>query len=177
MQHVFKVLALSCCVFVSGTISDTSSAESTTEEDQDQSFHDSFVTSDHADIGKSEGSLAERLLFPSHDDSENSSEEGSDWIVSDEEDEYVDLKAMLAQRGTEEGKILYHPEVQVEAGGGGGGGGGVFMTDKELEDILSSPLIDAVCGEGEEGGVVAVKRVIAAHSNQYELDATDDKGM
>lgn len=75
---------------------------------------------------------------------------------------------MLAERGTE-GKILYHPEVQVEPQD-------EFVTDSELEDILSSPLIDAVCKDGEEGGVEAVRRAVAAHNKQYELDATDDKG-
>lgn len=116
-------------------------------------------------------SLAERILFPPQDYSENSTDEQSDWIVSDDE-EYVDLKVMLAERGGE-GRILYHPaEVQAEATSGDH----EFVADKELEDILSSPLIDAVCKEGEDGGVEAVRKAIATHSNQYELDATDDKG-
>ena len=174
-------------IYHSGTSSDIAlqSSEEEEEEDQDQIFHNSFMTSNHH-VGKSDISLAEQLLFPPRDDSENSSEEESDWIVSDGEDEYVDLKAMLAWHGGEDEKILYHPEAKVEGRGGrggswegeggGGGGGGMFVTDKELEDILSSPLIDVVCRVGEGGGVEAVRRVIAAHSNQYELDATDDKG-
>ena len=108
-------------------------------------------------------SLAERILFPCHDDSEDTSDEDSDWIVSDG-DECVDWKEMLRQTasGDAQVNILYHPEEEE-----------VYVTDKELEEILFSPLIEAVCGDG---GEEAVKRVVAAHSHQYELDAADDKG-
>lgn len=149
-----------------GAISDSSFSDSTDSE-EDQSFYDSFIDNVYK---TSDVSLAERILFPPNDYSDNSTDEQSDWIVSDDE-EYVDLKVMLAERGGE-GKILYHPaEVEAEATRGD-----VFVADKELEDILSSPLIDAVCRVGEEGGVEAVRKVIAMHNNQYELDATDDKG-
>lgn len=110
-------------------------------------------------------SLAEQILFPPHDDSDDSSDEQSDWIVSDVDEEYVDLKESLeCSSRNAEGKILYHPEERTRD---------AFVSDKDLEDILSSPLIDAVC---KDGGVDAVRDVIAIHSKQYELDATDDKG-
>lgn len=108
-------------------------------------------------------SLAESILFPCHDDNEDTSDEDSDWIVSDG-DECVDWKEMLRQTasGDAQVNILYHPEEEE-----------IFVADKELEEILSSPLIEVVCGDG---GVEAVKRVVAVHSQQYELDAADDKG-
>jgi hypothetical protein len=125
----------------------------------------------------SDTSLAEQLLFPPHNELENSSEEESDWIVSDGEDAYVDLKLMLSERGMVDEKILYHPEVQAGAGRGEGRGSeDAFVADKELEEILSSPLIEAVCREEGDGGVEAVREVIKTHGSLYELDAIDDKG-
>lgn len=94
-------------------------------------------------------SLAERLLFP-QDNLDDSGTENSDWIVSDGEDDYFDVKELLKDTEDGEERILYHTEEEEDDGGG------VFV----LEDLNplshSSPppllLHEAVCGEDGSGG-------------------------
>ena len=79
------------------------------------------------------------------------------------------MRAMLRKASAAEGKILYHPEEAEDSEERD-----VFVADRELEEILSSPLIEAVCRDG--GGAEAVRAALAMHKEPYELDATDDKG-
>lgn len=114
-------------------------------------------------------SLAESILFPPHEDFDSSSEEESDWIVSDGEADYVDLKEMLKETAASsdvQGKILYHLE---------GESNDVLASGPAFQelDFLPLPLIEAVCGDG---GVEAIKEVIKADSDAYTLDVADDKG-
>lgn len=136
------------------------------EEDLDALFNDAFEAGlgGPPDSSSCLGStLAERILFPPEEDTESSSEgEDSDWIVSDGECEYVDLREMLEM---EEGgaRIIYHPE---------GESPGVSAGDGEY-NFLPLPLIEAVCSDG---GVEAIRKVLEANNDAYTLEATDDKG-
>lgn len=136
-------------------------------EEQSRLYYDAFASGANpcAAVGPS---LAETILFPQHEDSESSSEEDSDWIVSDGEAEYVDLKQMLAETDSSEAgtKIVYHPE------GGRSFGAGDSVSERDL-DFLPLPLIEAVCGDG---GVEAIRKVLEVNSDAYTLEATDDKG-
>ena len=130
----------------------------------DEIFRDAFQASAVTQITAG-AKLAENILFPPQEDSDSSGEEeDSDWIVSDGEAEYLDLREMFENASSSDRVIICHPEGEsVES----------FSEDKDC-DFLPLPLIDAVC---KEGSVEAIKKVLEVNCDAYTLEATDDKGL
>ena len=117
-------------------------------------------------------SLAERLLFPP-DNTECSGGEDEDWIVSDGEDDFFDVKEMLRSTEDGEGKILYHTEVKKDVESE------TFVLDdlKPRGTASPLPLHEAVCGEEDDGGGgEALKKALELYNEPGLLDITNSQG-
>ena len=132
-----------------------------------QNFYTIFSPNECTNV---EMSLAERILFPRHANSEDSSEEDSDWIVSGSDSEYLDIKDVLKEMTLRDScrKIRYHLEAEssIES-----------LSDQEHskpQDLPPLLLHEAVCGDG---GVEALKTALASHNNPCSINAIDDKGI
>lgn len=116
-----------------------------------------------------ERSLAEKILFPCHYNSGSSSDDSSDWIVSDDGDiDYIDVKEMLKRTETQ-GKILYHLEAECNE---------EYPSKDENTGELDPPpqpllLHEAVC----EGGVKAMTTLLSEYNGDPALiDIADGRG-
>ena len=119
-------------------------------------------------------SLAEKLLFP-QDNIDSSGAEDSDWIVSDGEDDYFDVKEMLRNAEVYEERILYHTEAEVKDVEDSAS---VLEDLKPISHIPRLPLHEAVCGEdgsGEERE--ALKKALELCKEPGLLDVTNSQGL
>ena len=155
---------------------DTKSEERNKEEEADELDHSNeFVSAFSSKEKEERQSLADRLLFPSenHDSSDS---EDSDWIVSDGEDSYPDMKELLMDTGDFRQPYPLPPGATADEEEGDV----ILLSEFEPLSPRSLPLHDAVCAVevGEEGGgrEALVEALRQCGEEPSQLNATDFQG-
>lgn len=171
------------CIYVS-ILLETGSDEvkiNVGEEEQCQQFLDAVLSEEKGER-QTLVSLAERLLFPA-DNAESSGSEDSDWIVSDGEDTYLDVKELLRDAGDLGGEILpypYPPEAGDEEEEEEEMGDGIVLSDlmPPSSPPPHLPLHEAVCSVDVDNGEdrEALKEALVQCKESDLLNAANSQG-